>query len=52
MNDETEKKLLDDLFELKGEIRLIAVTHRVNVLKNFDVIFNIKDNKVIELKDH
>ncbi len=52
LDNETEKKLLDDLFELKGEIRLIAVTHRVNVLKNFDVIFNIKDNKVIELKDH
>ena len=34
LDNETEKKLLDDLFELKGEIRLIAVTHRVNVLKN------------------
>ncbi len=48
---ETEKKLLDDLFELKGEITLIVVTHRVNVLKSFDVVFNIINNKAIELKD-
>ena len=52
LDSETEKKLLDDLFELKGEITLLAVTHRVNVLKSFDVIFKIKDNEVIELKDH
>ena len=47
---ETEKKLLDDLLELKNQITLIVVTHRVNILNNFDKIFLIKDGNALDYK--
>ena len=49
---DTEKKLLDDLFELRGQLTLIVVTHRTNILRNFDKIFSIKNNEALDYQDN
>jgi len=44
---DTEKKIMDIIFELKNKKTIIIVSHRINDKREFDKIYNIKDGKLI-----
>lgn len=49
LDNETEKKLLDQLFEKFHDKTIIFVTHKQKILDYFDEIFEIKDKKIKKL---
>lgn len=46
LDNNTEKKLLDELFEKFNDKTIIFVTHKQKILEYFDEIFEIKDKKI------
>ena len=53
LDNNTEKKLLDQLFEKFNDKTIIFVTHKQKILGYFDEIFEIKDKKIKKLnKSH
>ena len=44
----TEKHVIDSVFKINQKAILILATHRISALKNFDVIYVLKDGKIIE----
>ena len=49
LDNDTEKKLLDQLFEKFKDKTIIFVTHKQKILEYFDEIFEIKDKKIKKL---
>ena len=50
LDTETEKAVMDAIDSLNGKKTLIIIAHRLSTIKNCDLIFEIKDTKVV-LKD-
>ncbi len=44
LDQKTENKIIDELYQLKGEKTLIIISHSKNTIKNCDIIFNIEEN--------
>ncbi len=49
LDSDTEKKIISSIDNLKN-ITVLMVAHRVNTLKNFDKVFEIKDGSIKETK--
>ena len=49
LDNNTEKKLLDQLFDKFNDKTIIFVTHKQKILNYFDEIFEIKDKKIKRL---
>jgi len=50
LDKETEKDFLNFIYELKKIITIIFVTHKMNVLKDADSIYEIKEKKLNKIK--
>jgi ABC-type bacteriocin/lantibiotic exporter with double-glycine peptidase domain len=48
MDNETEKNIQDMLHSLYGTLTIIVIAHRLNTVKNADIIFFFEQGKVIE----
>ena len=46
----TEKLIMKELYDLDKNLTVIMVAHRLNTLKDCDIIFEIKDKKVSLIK--
>jgi ATP-binding cassette subfamily B protein len=47
---ETEKMIMDELYNLDPNLTIIIVAHRLNTLSQCDVIFELKNKKIIKIK--
>ena len=50
LDEHTEQLVMKELNNIDKNITLIIVTHRLNTLKDCDLIFEIKDQKVIQIE--
>ncbi len=49
LDSSTEDLVIDGINKLKNEKTIILISHRINSLKNCDMIYEIKDKKIIEV---
>ena len=47
---DTEKLIMKELYDLDKNLTVIMVAHRLNTLKDCDIIFEVKDKKVSQIK--
>jgi ABC-type multidrug transport system fused ATPase/permease subunit len=50
LDTETEKSVMNELNNLDKELTLIIVAHRLNTLKNCDIILEVDDKKIFQQK--
>jgi ATP-binding cassette subfamily B protein len=50
LDNETEKLVMNELNNLDKELTLIIVAHRLNTLKDCDLILEIDDKKIFQSK--
>ena len=50
LDNDTEKLIMKELYNLDKDLTIIMVAHRLNTLKDCDVIFKIKDKKIQQIK--
>ena len=50
LDEETEKKFIENIFNLNGNRTIIISTHKLNSLNKCDKIYSIKNNKLEILK--
>lgn len=50
LDSATEDKLIKDLLNIKKDLTIIFVTHKINILKNFDKVYEIKNSNIFEKK--
>jgi len=48
LDDQTEKAVMDAVNNIGKDITIILIAHRLNTVKNCDIIFKLKNGKVIE----
>ena len=48
IDQQTEKKIIEEIFNLDPNMTLIMVTHRLESLKNCNRVFNVSEEKVFE----
>ena len=46
LDDETEKKVYETVYSLKGKVTLIIVSHNINNLDDCDQKFKLQDGKL------
>jgi ATP-binding cassette, subfamily B, bacterial PglK len=46
---DTESKILDDLLSMHGEITLVVITHRVELVRRFDRVFRVAEGVVSDM---
>jgi ABC-type multidrug transport system fused ATPase/permease subunit len=50
LDSHTEKLVMEELNNLDQNLTIIIVAHRLNTLKNCDMVFEVKDKKVIQIQ--
>lgn len=50
LDSDTEDKLIKDLLNIKKDLTIIFVTHKINILTNFDKVYEIKNSNIFEKK--
>ena len=50
LDNSTEKLIMEELYSLDKDLTIIIVAHRLNTLKDCDIIFEVKDKKVEQIK--
>lgn len=50
LDADTEDKLIRDLLNIKKDLTIIFVTHKINILKNFDKVYEIKNSNIFDKK--
>jgi ATP-binding cassette subfamily B protein len=50
LDTETEKMIMNELYNLDNNLTIIIVAHRLNTLNQCDVIFELKNKKIIKIK--
>ena len=48
LDEETEKKIMDEIYQISQDKTLIIVAHRLSTIQNCDRIFEIKNGQAIE----
>ena len=48
LDNKTEKDVMEALGYLKEGLTIIAIAHRLNTVKNYDIIFQLEDGKLIK----
>ena len=51
LDDDSEKKIMDDLISLKGKVTIIFITHNLNNCKYFDKTYRIKKGEITTIKN-
>jgi ABC-type multidrug transport system fused ATPase/permease subunit len=49
LDTETERLIMEELYSLEKNLTIIIVAHRLNTLSKCDVIFEVKNKKIIKL---
>ena len=52
LDKESSRRVIETLQKLKRDLILILVTHKIDSVINADMIFTMKDGKIIETGDH
>jgi len=47
LDNETEKQVMDSINNLNKDVTIIIIAHRLNTLKNCDVIFKLEDGRLV-----
>ncbi len=50
LDNDTEKAVMDAIYQLSGKKTMIIIAHRLTTIKNCDIIYEIKDSKATEVK--
>ena len=50
LDNSTEKMIMEELYSLDKDLTIVIVAHRLNTLKDCDIIFEVKDKKVEQIK--
>ena len=50
LDNETEEAVMDAIEELQGEVTMVIVAHRLTTIRKCDVIYEVKNGKLIERK--
>lgn len=50
LDNETEKAVMDAIYELSGKKTMIIIAHRLSTISQCNLVFEVKDGKVIEKK--
>lgn len=48
LDNDTEKSIMDELYQLDEDLTVVIVAHRLNTLKDCDLILEIKDKKILK----
>ena len=48
LDPKTEEELINDIFFIKKQKTIIFITHKMELLKRFDKVFEIKNNNLIK----
>lgn len=51
LDNVTEKQVMDSINEIKGQKTILMVAHRVSTLSECDMIYELKDGHLIEIKN-
>ncbi len=51
LDNDTEAALMEAINGFKGKRTMLIIAHRLHTIENCDVVFEVKDGKVIERKD-
>ena len=46
MDIESEKKITNEIMKLSGDRTIIIIAHRINTIKNCDIIYFMKEGKI------
>ena len=49
LDTETERLIMEELYSLEKNLTIIIVAHRLNTLSKCDVIFEVKNKKIMKL---
>lgn len=47
LDQETEKEIMNSIYDLKGKKTIIIVTHRLSTINKCDVVYNLSNGKII-----
>ena len=50
LDTETEKGIINSISELKGDMTIIMIAHRLTTLRDCDIIYKIEDGKISQNK--
>ena len=50
LDNETEAGIMDSINKLKGKKTMIIIAHRLTTIENCDVVYRVKNGKVIKEK--
>ncbi|CAC9995304.1 ABC transporter ATP-binding protein [thiotrophic endosymbiont of Bathymodiolus puteoserpentis (Logatchev)] len=48
LDDETEQKIMDEIYKISKDKTLIIIAHRLSTIKGCDKVFEIKDKKITQ----
>jgi len=48
LDDETERQIMDEIYEVSGDKTLIIIAHRLSTLDRCEVIYRIEDGRILE----
>lgn len=48
LDNDTEKAVMDAIESLSGSKTLIIIAHRLSTIKNCDIVYEVKDNQVVQ----
>lgn len=48
MDNQTEQIVMDAVNKLRKDLTIIIIAHRLNTIKNCDIVFNLKNGQIIE----
>jgi ABC-type bacteriocin/lantibiotic exporter with double-glycine peptidase domain len=46
LDDETEQKIMDEIYKISQNKTLIIIAHRLSTIKGCNKVFEIKDKKI------
>jgi ABC-type bacteriocin/lantibiotic exporter with double-glycine peptidase domain len=48
LDNETEKEIVDEIKNLKGDVTMIVIAHRFSTIENCDVIYRIHKGEIVD----
>ena len=47
LDNETEREIVNEIEQLKGEVTMIVIAHRITTLQHCDMIYKLKDGQIV-----
>lgn len=46
LDNETEAKIMDEIYNIAGDKTLLVIAHRLSTIGNCDIVYSVQDNKI------